>query len=273
VVSRVQLRELGMSTDSIDRRLAASRLIVVHRGVCAVGHAALSPRGRSVAALLAIGPDAVISHRSAAAMWRLLEPAPGVDVSVPRKLRSRQGVTVHCHPPHQPEDLRIRDGIPVTAPLRTLADLAATANADDLERAIAEAQVLRLVTPGELATAAPRLARLAGDARAAPTRSQLERAMLRIVEEARLPRPLVNARVGRYEVDFLWPAERLVAETDGWAAHGHRAAFERDRSRDAELQALGYAVLRFTWRQVADRPLLVAARLAQLVTARPAARG
>ena len=101
-----------------------------------------------------------------------------------------------------------------------------------------------------------------------PTRAKLERALLKLLKRAGLPRPLVNARVGPYEADAAWPAERVIVEVDGWAAHGHRGAFERDRARDADLQARGYVVLRFTWRQVVDEPLLVTARIAQVLALR-----
>jgi len=101
-----------------------------------------------------------------------------------------------------------------------------------------------------------------------PTRAKLERALLKLLKRAGLPRPLVNARVGPYEADAAWPDERVIVEVDGWAAHGHRGAFERDRARDADLQARGYVVLRFTWRQVVDEPLLVTARIAQVLALR-----
>jgi very-short-patch-repair endonuclease len=104
---------------------------------------------------------------------------------------------------------------------------------------------------------------VAAGGRAAPTRSALERAFLRLLAEAGLPAPRVNHRIARDLVDFTWRAERVVVETDGWAAHGHRRAFESDRARDARRQAEGYAVLRFTWRQVTEEPVRVAARVAQ----------
>jgi very-short-patch-repair endonuclease len=111
-----------------------------------------------------------------------------------------------------------------------------------------------------------RRALAAGDG--APTRSELERMMLRLVAEAGLPRPEVNRRLGPYVVDFLWVRERVVVETDGWAAHGHRRAFEADRARDADLQARGDLVVRFTWRQISEAQLLVATRLAQVLASR-----
>jgi very-short-patch-repair endonuclease len=102
-----------------------------------------------------------------------------------------------------------------------------------------------------------------------PTRNEIERRLARLIRRAGLPRPRFNALLCGYEVDALWEAERLVVETDGWDAHGHRAAFERDRARDADLTARGYAVLRFTWRQIVDRPDLVAARIAAALARRP----
>jgi very-short-patch-repair endonuclease len=105
----------------------------------------------------------------------------------------------------------------------------------------------------------------------APTRSTLERRFLSIMRQAGLPRPQVNHTIGPYEVDFAWLEERVLVEVDGWHAHGHRLAFERDRARDAELAAMGYVVLRFTWRQLRESPLLVAARVAQALAHRTTA--
>ncbi len=107
----------------------------------------------------------------------------------------------------------------------------------------------------------------------APTRSELERSLLRLVDAARLPRPQTNVRIHGFEVDALWPEQRVIVECDGWSTHGHRAAFERDRARDAALTALGYVVLRFTWRQLTREPMVVAARLAAVLTPPAPARG
>lgn len=257
VVSRPQLARLGFGADQIDRRIKAGRLFVIYRGVYAVGHAAISGRGRVRAALLAAGPTAVASHRTAAALWELIPSMPAIlDVTVTtRARRARAGLVIH--ETRLPPDVRHRDKLPLTAPLRTLTDLAATRPSGEVERAATEATVLRLVTSDELDAA--------GLVPPAPTRSRLERDLLAIVERAGLPRPLVNHRIGAYEVDFAWPHERVIVETDGWAAHGHRRAFEHDRARDAALQAAGYRVLRFTWRQIAEEPFRVAARLAQVL--------
>lgn len=278
VVSRQQLLDLGLSSACIGRRLAARRLLPLYRGVYAVGHASLDWRGRAVAAVLAVGERGVISHRSAAAAWGFL-PAPDgvIEMTVTGSgLRRRPGLVVHRASALDAPDVRRVRGVPVTSPARTLVDLA-RAGGEDLDRAVAEAQVLRLVTRRDLAGAIERAADRRGmralrraleSGAGGPTRSELERTMLRLLAGAGLPRPRVNARVGRFMVDFLWADERVVAETDGWAAHANRRAFERDRARDAELHAAGYVVLRFTWRQIDESPLLVAARVAQVLAVR-----
>jgi very-short-patch-repair endonuclease len=257
VASRAQLGHLGFTARQIDRRVAAGRLIAIYRGVYAVGHAALTERGRVRAALLAAGPTAVASHLTAARLWELIRSMPDtIEVTVAgRARRSRDGLLIH-ETTREPE-VRRRDGLPLTAPLRTLIDLAATQPAELVDRAAAEALVRRLVTDRQLQDA--------GLTAPAPTRSELERAFLKIVTQAGLPRPLVNHRIGPYEVDFVWPDHHLIVETDGWAAHGHRRAFERDRARDAALQAAGFRVVRFTYRQIHEQPLRVAAQLARLL--------
>lgn len=281
VVARPQLLALGLSPAAIGRRLADGRLLRVHQGVYAVGHRAIGRRGQATAALLAAGSPSVISHRSAAAAWKILPEVGGpVDVTlVARRVRSRTGIAIHRVRELDPRDVLRIQGVPVTAPARTLVDLAA-AREPRLERAIAEAQVLRLVTRRELEAAMaratdprglPELRRALAAGESAPTRSELERVMLRLLADAGLPLPEVNRRLGRYVVDFLWPAEKVVVETDGWAAHGHRRAFEADRARDAALHAGGYVVVRFTWRQISEQPLLAASRLAQVLAARAVA--
>jgi very-short-patch-repair endonuclease len=145
------------------------------------------------------------------------------------------------HPPH--------------GAVETLIDLKATRPAAEVERAAIEALIKRRVTK----------AQVEGLIGVEMTRSKLERDLLRIVRLAGLPAPLVNHRVGAYEVDFAWPDHRVIVETDGYAARGHRRAFEDDRARDAALQAAGWRVLRFTYRQLARHPLKAAARLAQVL--------
>lgn len=172
-----------------------------------------------------------------------------------------------------PADRARRHGIPITAPARTLIDLASEVRADELRAALGEAYALRIVTERQLLAAAERAVTrpgsallrrvLAEEAGPAITRSELERRFRGLLRDAGLPLPCTNVRVAGHEVDMLWPGQRLIVELDGFAFHGHRSAFERDRRRDAALAAAGYRVLRFTWRQVIEESLFVAATLAQ----------
>lgn len=250
VASRAQLVRLDLGDDAIDWRLKTGRLLPIYRGVYAVGHDALSDRGRVIAALLAAGPNAAASHTTAAALLDLLPSMPAVlhVTTTTRARRSRPGLIIH--ETTTPPEIERRRGIPLTAPLRTLADLAYP------PEIVREALAKRLIAPERL-QAPPQ-----------PTRSELERRMCELVRRAGLPKPEVNHPMGRYVIDFAWLDHRVLVETDGYATHGHHAAFEADRSRDAHLQALGYVVLRFTWRQITLEPLTVVARLAQVLGAR-----
>jgi very-short-patch-repair endonuclease len=162
--------------------------------------------------------------------------------------------------------------VPVTAPARTLLDVAGVVTDEILEAGVAEAYGRRLLQPRDLwdqldrnpaRRGAARVRRLLlADEDPAMTRSVAERKLLRLLRASSLPSPLVNARIGRYEVDFLWPRERVIVEVDGFAWHSSRRAFERDRERDAELQLAGYRVLRVTWRQLEREPETVVRRIA-----------
>jgi very-short-patch-repair endonuclease len=248
VAGRSQLAALGWSRREIEQLVRSRRLIRVHQGVYAVGHEALSDRGRMIAALIAVGPGAFLSHRTAAYLWKLVPSLPPfVDVTLTdRAPRRRRGLHIHQA---QRLDTTIHRRLPTTTPLQTIAQLPS----QERDRARAEALVLKLI------------ARSADD-HAEPTRSELERALLPALRNARLPRPIVGAELLGYTVDFYWPEQTLVVETDGWSTHGHRRAFEDDRARDATLQAHGYTVVRFTWRQVMHETVLVTVRIAQLLS-------
>lgn len=284
VVSRRQLLELGLGRRAIGHRIERGRLHAVHRGVYAVGHRVVSPRGAWMAAVLAVGDDAVLSHRSAAALWGI-RPFTGtrVDVSADRRLRSRAGLRLHAVQ-LAPDEVTTRDGIHVTTPSRTLLDLAAVVPVHHLERAMNEAERRHLADPLSLDALLHRHPTRAGRAalrralgRAHPggltlTRSDLEARFLAFLDARAIPRPATNVplTVGgvTIEADCLWRGERLVVELDGYATHATRAAFEGDRARDRRLQAAGWRVVRITWRQLHDEPREVAAQLrALLVTA------
>jgi hypothetical protein len=264
VVSRAQLVELGVSAAGVDRWVRAGRLHVVHRGVYAVGHRALRVEGRRLAAVLACGPGAVLSCRSAAAHWELLRTEQTrVDVTTPRTRRAIPGIRLHRSRSLDARDTTTHEGIPITAIARTLLDLAATVRPDRLERALAQAERLQLYDHHAITEVLARSnghrgrARLARATAQEPklTRSELEARFLALVRRAGLPEPLANFILDapdhpRLEVDFYFPTHNLVVQTDGWETHGTRAAFKSDRRTDAALTAAGYRVMRFTYDDV-----------------------
>jgi very-short-patch-repair endonuclease len=254
VVSLRQLNDCEVDPSGVKRRVAAGRLHRIHRGVYAVGHTALSNEGTWMAAVLACGERAVLSHRGAARLWGIL-PARGrgqsgsargwVDVTVPDNggRARRRGIRVHRSITLSPAHCTIRTGIPVTTPSRTLADLRPVLSSTKFASALREAEFLKL--PIGDWTDADR------------ARTELEAVFLSLCRRHRLPQPEVNVHIDRYEVDFLWRDECLVVEVDGWESHRTRSAFEKDRVRDARLKVLGYEVVRFTWRQVENDSAVV----------------
>lgn len=271
VVALPQLRALGLSPSAVRSRVAAGGLHRVHRGVYAVGHPLLSLEGRWTAAVLACGPKAVLSHRSAAALWELRTSVrTPTDVTAPRDPRRACG-QIHCHRARTlpRTDVTERRGVPCTTVPRTLLDLAETVDRRSLERACDQAEVLRLLDVRAVRDlldrahgrrGVPLLRTVLGkyDIGEGLTRSELEERFLAICARTRVPRPQVNAwlTVGGHamQIDFLWSPQRLVVETDGYRFHSSRRAFESDRRRDQSLALAGWTVLRFTWRQVARDP-------------------
>lgn len=263
VVGRSQLLALGLSAKAIDSRVWRGQLLVVHRGAYAVGHRSLRREGRWWAAVLAAGPGAVLSHLTAAALWGLLTARQVVHISVPGRTGPLRLDDVVAHRPRSlpPEECSDQDGLPTTTVARTLVDLAAVARDTDLERAVEQAELLRLFdlvavqavlahSKGRRGTRRLRqvILRWAGPS---VTRSDMEVAFRAICRRAGLPQPLTNAAVlldGRhYEPDFFWPDRRLIVETDGFEHHSTKAAFVRDRRRDRRLRRADYGVERFSW--------------------------
>jgi very-short-patch-repair endonuclease len=275
VVERRQLRALGLSDPAIARRISAGRLHRLRRGVYAVGHPVLGERGRWLAAVLACGPDAVLSHASAAALWDLRpSDAMTIDVTVRGPSRRRgPGLRVHRARGLHADETTTTRSIPVTSPARTILDLAATLRDDRaLERVLDRAEILRatdvkaLVALADARTGhrgAARLRRMLADHTPGTTvtRSELEERMLALCRERGLPKPRVNDSVAGLEVDFLFAERRVVVEADSWQHHRGRAAFERDRERDATLALAGHRVLRFTDRQMKRDGATVAAAI------------
>jgi Protein of unknown function (DUF559)/Transcriptional regulator, AbiEi antitoxin len=261
VVSVGQLHVLGFDRDAIARRVASGRLHRLYRGVYAVGHTVIPLNGRYLAAVMACGEGAALSHRSAAELWGIRPTAAAkIDVTVPRTGGVRTSARIVVHRPKRRAQTTIRHGIPVTTPGQTLADLATALPRRKLEKAVEMAEVRRLhVAIPEHHPGALRLHEAAADALPVTTDSPLEDAFLALCDAHGIPRPLVQTIVEGYRVDFCWPEQRLVVETDGYEHHGTRAAFHRDRAKDARLTARGWRVLRFTEPQVHGEPAFVAA--------------
>jgi very-short-patch-repair endonuclease len=281
VVARSQLLATGVSRRAIGHRVAQGRLFAVHRGVYAVGHYAGSQEARWMAAVLASGPCAVLSHRSAASLWRIRATTRSlIEVTASRQC-SRPGIQTH-RGSVPADEMTVLRGIPVTTVPRTLLDLAAMLPRRQVERAVNEAEVLQLFDALSLADLVARHPRRRGVASigallsarshgSGMTRSELEERFLVLLDQAGLPSPDVNRSVhvsGRWiEGDCVWLQQRVIAELDGHAFHATAAAFERDRSRDRVLQAAGWRVVRITWRQLHDDSAALVADLRGLLAA------
>jgi very-short-patch-repair endonuclease len=279
VISVAQLRGLGIDERGIKARAAAGRLHRVHRGVYAVGHAALSLQGRCMAAVLAVGRGsmragdplldywgAAVSHRGAAMLWELLPSTSGtVDVIVSGNggRARRAGVRVHRSRSLARRDVVARQGMPLTSSARTVEDLRRAVAAGwpgaltprELRKAIRQANVLGLPVDEE--------------SRRDRTRGDLEEDFLQLCRRHRLPLPQVNVRVGAFLVDFIWREQRLVVETDHYIHHRGRAAFQDDRRRGLELKRLGYEVLQLSEEQIDEEARRVAETLAAVLAEAP----
>jgi hypothetical protein len=264
VVSVAQLRGLGLGERGVRHRVQVGRLRRLYRGVYAVGHGVLRREGRWMAAVLACGEGAALSHVSAAVHWELLaSSAVLIDVTAPRGRHGGAGIRLHRSRSLNARYATTHRGIPVTTIPRTLLDLAATVTPQRLERAIAQAERLRLYDHRAINDVIARSNGHRGtgalaEATARPdpkwSANDFEAWFLELVREAGLPEPEVNATLTapdhpRLVPDFCWPAHRLIVETDGWETHRTRAAFEQDRRRDAALQADGWRVMRFTYHE------------------------
>lgn len=285
LITRAQLLGAGLGRDAVKYRVRAGRLRVVQGGVYRVGPV-VSPKEREMAAALACGPGAVISHRSVAWLWHLVvgrEDGAPVHVTVrSTNRRRRPGVQLHRTGSLEPAEVTLITGIPATSAARTLLDFAAGAGSRELEQALARAErhdltsaeeILRLLAGHPRHRGAPALRVLVGPSNGPSlTRSEAEERLLALVRKAQLPAPETNVRIGGMEVDLLWRAERLVVEVDGFAFHSSARRFEQDRSRDGRLAARGLQVIRVTWRQLVNEPEAVLVRCAQAL-ARRSARG
>jgi predicted transcriptional regulator of viral defense system len=268
VVTRRQLLALGFTRDAVDHRLETGRLRLLTRGVYSVGLPRGTTHQRWMAAVLACGEDAALSHGSAAALWGVAAERTGrVDVSVRRESKHlRPGMQVRRRPSLPAGEVTAHEGIPVTTPARTLVDLATQLEDTALERAINEADKRDLIDPEALRE---HLSNFAGEPGVRALRTLLDRHTFLlsdsdleiffrpIARSAGLPQPLSKQIVSGVEVDFNWPGLGLVVETDGLRYHRTPAAQTRDRVRDQAHVAAGLTVLRFTHWQVRHEPARV----------------
>jgi very-short-patch-repair endonuclease len=279
LVTRAQLLDAGLRDGAVKHRRRVGRLLRVQRGVYRVGPLA-SPHEREMAAVLACGPDAVVSHASAATLWQMLPARRSAPVAVTLRSSDRRrvaGVRAYSAPGLGRDEVGVAERIPATSPARTVLDLAGVVGLRSLEQALARAERNRLATPAEVSALMRRHPRRAGygalralldgDGGFAMTRSKAEDRLLALIERAQLPRPEVNTTVDGHEVDLLWRAERLIVEMDGFAFHSSRPQFEHDRRRDGQLRTRGFHVIRVTWRQMVSEPEAMLVRIGQALTA------
>ena len=294
MVSLDQLRDLGLSRRAVQDRADSGRLHRIHHAVYSLVPLNLLGRnGRYMAAVLACGPTAALSYRSAAALHEIRRTArTNIDVTIPgRSPRKHAGIDVHRSTTLTPDDVTTVHGIPCTTVARTILDLAQVIKGRPLERALDQAEILGLLDLAALddqiernkARPAARRLQAVLDQHyigSTPTWSELEEALLAACRRAKLPMPEVNALIDPHDsdptairVDFVWREQRVIVETDGHETHHTRRAFEEDRLRDQRLIVAGWTVIRITWRQLTQRPSEITDRIARLLSRERAARG
>ena len=274
IVATWQLCSMGFTSDDISYRVKLGRLHRIRRGVYAVGHRSLAREGHWMAAVLAYGPGAVLSHRTAAAVWHIGRSAAKIHVTTAQSRRSRPGTKAHSGLLH-PEDMTTRERIPVTSVARTIFDLAPVLDLDELARLLEEADraqvsdlaaLDRVVARRPRAPGSNRLRTVLADYRGpVDTRSNHERALRKLIKAAGLPEPQYNVIVAGFLVDAYWSDSNLVVEVDSSAYHLTPRAFEADRIRDAQLQKVGYRVLRITEKRLYGDPAGVIADIIALL--------
>lgn len=276
----------ALDADVARQRASAGRLHRIHQGVYAVGHRLLSREGHLMAAVLACGPGAVLSHRSAAYLHGILDDSRNrVDVIAPnRRGRAPRGIAAHRDGTLTPIDRLTIDGIPCTSLARTLLDIAATESAGALRYAVTQSEVERVFDLGEVVellkrsrgrrgVARLRLAIDLHDPQEQETRRGLEKKLLRLFKRAALPRAEINGHLVVDGIslmpDFLWRDARLIVEADSRRVHGTVAAFEKDRLRDQRLAVVGWTVIHVTWHQATNEPERLAQTLRTLLARQP----
>ena len=279
-VARRQLLAAGISESTVGWLVSRQHLIRRLRGVFAVGHTAPTELERETEALLAVRDGAALSHLSAAGLWGLCTPGSLVEVVVPQGRSSRMpGVRVHRTRFLESQDIRIKHGLLVTSPARTLLDIAATATDRQLEIAFDRGIVERILKPAHVRDVLDRAGGHRGRARLAAllhresdassmTASEAEERLLALVRRAGLPTPEVNYPFGAYKLDFYWPAARFAVEVDSYRYHASRYRFERDRRKDNDLRRADVEVMRIVAREITDRSHALIADVARSLARR-----
>ena len=274
-ITRQQLFDLGLTANQIDKRIAKGLLIPVFTGVYAVGHPRPEGIARAAAAVLACGPDAVLSDFSAAALWGLARWPTLHEVTVPRRRRPT-GIRVHLRPTVQSKDIRKHRAIRVTTPARTLLDIAPRQTEAGRARSVNEALLSKQMRLDHLSDVLRRYRKHQGSSllspfvneHAGPTRSEFERRFVAFTKRYGLPKPKMNTFVAGFEVDALFEAERVIVELDSWEFHRDRASFERDRNRDAATLLADHITVRITWDRLTQDAESEAARLHSILESR-----
>jgi very-short-patch-repair endonuclease len=287
LITLEQLEAQGLTVQAVHERLTAGRLHRIHQRVYSLTPDVMTERGRFMAAVLACGPEAVLSHRSAAYLWGLVDEWQGpIDVTAPnRRGRSPAGVRAHRDGSLQPIDKTMLHGVPCTSLARTLLEYAGVAPEWELRKAVAQAEVLGILDRAAMRSVLRRGRRRRGVARLCliietlhpqtkRTRSELERLFLTMCVSARLPHPEVNIWLevpggNPLQADFLWRDARLIVEADSHEFHGTASAFESDRKREQRFQLAAWRVSRCTWAQVEREPRRLATTIRALLAQDP----
>jgi predicted transcriptional regulator of viral defense system len=278
-VTRRQLLNLGLGRRAIVYRVATGSLISVYAGVYAVGHIPLGQESRAHAAVLACGDGTVLSHGSAAALWKYVKHWPRHFEVIAPVDRRRKGIKVHRSRTLTRRDITRELGVPVTSPARTLFDIAPRFKTDAaLRRLVNDARLTRTFHLSDLRKllirhprhpATKRLAQFV-KARGGPTRSEFEDRFIAFARDYGLPAPITNTHVAGHEADVLFPEQRVIVELDGWDFHSDRGAFESDRDRDADRLAAGFLTVRITTERFEGAPAREAKRLHKILRLRAA---
>jgi very-short-patch-repair endonuclease len=267
---------LGFSSQAIKTLVARARLQRIHRAVYAVGHTRLTAKGRWMAAVLACGPEAVLSHRDAAALHDLHQVGSGAIHVTSSARHELEGIRWHWARTLDPRDTSVVDAIPVTSLARTYLDVAevlshgrlidlleAGQRQNKLDVNAVHAVIDRNLGRHGIEPLRSAIAELDDDPPLLQSRA--EQAFRALVRDYHLPQPQFNVYIEDELVDAVWPEHRLIVEVDGWRYHRSKRSFTADRARDRKLVRAGWRVVRFTGDDVADRPEQVAAELSELL--------